>query len=56
MSRQMSPADAVQAAQIARHASHAECLLTWNARHFRGKLVIPVVPEEWLTQRGTRIP
>jgi hypothetical protein len=55
MSLQMSLADAVQAVQIARYASHGECLLTWNARHFQGKLVIPVLtPEEWLTQRGSK--
>jgi len=38
----MSLADAVQAVQIARFAGHADCLLTWNARHFQGKLTIPV--------------
>ncbi len=53
MDQQMSLPDAVQAVQIARHASYAECLLTWNARHFKGKLVIPVfTPQDWLTQRS----
>jgi hypothetical protein len=53
MDRQMSLADAVQAVQIARFASHADCLLTWNARHFQGKLTIPVLtPQEWLHQQG----
>jgi hypothetical protein len=52
MSSQMALGDAVLAVQIARYASSADCLLTWNARHFQGKLVIPVLtPEEWLNQR-----
>jgi hypothetical protein len=45
--------DAVQAVQIAHHAMGAQCLLTWNARHFQGKITIPVLtPEEWLKQQG----
>jgi hypothetical protein len=57
ISHQMALADAVQAVQIARHAPTATCLLTWNARHFVGKLVIPVLtPEEWLIQRLGRTP
>jgi hypothetical protein len=54
MSQQMSLPDAVQAVQIARYAPHADCLLTWNARHFHGKVVVPVLtPQEWLQQRGS---
>jgi hypothetical protein len=54
---QMALADAVQAVQIAHHARSAKCLLTWNARHFVGKLVIPVMtPEEWLNQRQASTP
>ena len=57
MSRQMSLGDAIQAVQIARHAFGATCLLTWNAKHFQGKLVIPVLtPEEWLNQRTQASP
>jgi hypothetical protein len=53
MSKKMSLADAVQAAQIAHFARDADCLLTWNAKHFQGKLVIPVfTPEEWLRDQG----
>ena len=45
----MALGDAVQAAQIARFAPDAECLLTWNAKHFAGKLPVPVLtPNEWL--------
>lgn len=51
MSKQMSLGDAVQALQIAHHAASANCLLTWNAKHFQGKLIIPVLtPEDWLNQ------
>lgn len=50
--RQMALADAVQAVQIARYAAFADCLLTWNARHFVGKVVIPVLtPADWLSQQ-----
>ncbi len=53
MTTQMALGDAVQAVQVARYAGACDCLLTWNARHFHGKLVIPVhSPEEWLRQRG----
>jgi hypothetical protein len=51
MNHQMSLADAVQAVQIAHYASGVLALLTWNARHFVGKMIIPVLtPEEWLNQ------
>ncbi len=57
MSRQMALGDAVQAVQIARYASFADCLLTWNARHFQGKLPVPVfTPQDWLSQRLGRTP
>jgi len=52
MSQKMSLPDAVQAVQIRMFAPHANALLTWNAKHFRGKIVIPVLtPEEWLQQQ-----
>lgn len=52
MSLKMSLGDAVQAVQIQMFASSADVLLTWNARHFRGKVVIPVLtPDEWLQQQ-----
>jgi hypothetical protein len=57
MGRQMALGDAVQAVQIARYASFADCLLTWNAKHFVGKLVLPVLtPREWLQQQGVQTP
>ncbi len=53
MTSQMALGDAVQAVQIARFAADAVCLLTWNARHFQGKVVVPVLtPEDWLRQQG----
>ena len=49
MTKRMALGDAVQALQIERFAPSADRLITWNARHFHGKLAIPVMtPEEWL--------
>jgi hypothetical protein len=57
MSKQMALGDAVQALQIARFAGSANCLLTWNAKHFQGKVVVPVLtPQEWLAQRSASAP
>jgi hypothetical protein len=51
MTQRMGLGDAVNAVQIAKFAAGATCLLTWNARHYQGKLVVPVqTPEEWLRQ------
>jgi hypothetical protein len=52
MSEKMSLPDAVQAVQIRMFAPHADALLTWNAKHFKGKIAIPVLtPEEWFQQQ-----
>jgi hypothetical protein len=52
MATQMSLGDAVQAVQIRMFAPYADALLTWNAKHFKGKIAIPVLtPEEWLQQQ-----
>jgi hypothetical protein len=49
---QMSLGDAVMAVQIAKFAPTASALVTWNAKHFRGKLVVQVMTlEEWLLQQ-----
>jgi hypothetical protein len=49
---QMSLGDAVMAVQIAKFAPTATALVTWNAKHFHGKLVVPVLtPDEWLQQQ-----
>jgi hypothetical protein len=55
MSQQMALGDAVQAVQIARHARSATCLLTWNARHFVGKIPV-LTPEEWLNRQQGKTP
>lgn len=53
MERKMSLGDAVMARQIERFAPQATSLLTWNAKHFIGKIAIPVMtPAEWLAQRA----
>jgi hypothetical protein len=52
MLTKMSLGDAVQAIQIADFKPDAAMLLTWNAKHFVGKLAIPVLtPAEWLAQQ-----
>ncbi|HEV3386463.1 MAG TPA: hypothetical protein VG097_16690, partial [Gemmata sp.] len=52
MANQMSLNDAVQAVQIRMFVPHADALLTWNAKHFKGKMAVPVLtPEEWLQQQ-----
>jgi hypothetical protein len=57
MSRQMALGDAVQAVQVELFAPLADCLLTWNAKHFAGKVSIPVMtPEDWWNQRAASIP
>jgi hypothetical protein len=57
MAEQMALGDAVQAAQITRYAPNALALLTWNARHFTGKVAIPVLtPQEWLNQQAGQPP
>lgn len=49
MTKRMALGDAAQALQIEQFAPSADCLITWNAQHFRGKLAIPIMtPEEWL--------
>lgn len=53
MAHQMALGDAVMAVQIAKFAPTATALVTWDARHFRGKIVIPVLtPDEWLQQQA----
>lgn len=54
MAKRMALGDAVQALQIERFVPSANCLMTWNAQHFRGKLAIPVMtPEEWLNSASS---
>lgn len=47
----MALGDAVNAVQIVKFMPTANCLLTWNAKHYQGKLAIPVLtPDEWWQQ------
>ncbi len=49
--------DATIAAQIAKYAAGATAFLTWNVKHFRGNLAIPVLtPDEWLQQNAPTPP
>ncbi len=53
IAQQMSLGDAVMAVQVAKFAPTATALVTWNAKHFRGKLAAPVLtPDEWLQQQS----
>jgi hypothetical protein len=52
MTHQMALGDAVLAVQIVAFAPAATALLTWNAKHLRGKVCVPVLtPADWLTQQ-----
>lgn len=47
----LSVGDAVTGLQIERFVPQATLFLSWNARHFRSKLAIPVLtPDEWWQQ------
>ena len=53
----MGLGDAVQAVQIRKYAPSGSTLLTWNLKHFRGKVTFPVLsPAEWLAQRTSAGP
>lgn len=53
MVHKRSSGDAVIAAQVAKYAAGATAFLTWNLKHFRGNLAVPVLtPDEWLQQQN----
>jgi hypothetical protein len=53
MVHKMAAGDAVIAAQVAKYAAGANVFLTWNLKHFRGNLAVPVLtPDEWLQQQN----
>ncbi|MBY0512462.1 MAG: hypothetical protein K2P78_00955 [Gemmataceae bacterium] len=57
MAHKMALGDAILAVQVGKHAPAATALLTWNAKHFRGKLAVPVLtPEEWLNLQPPAAP
>ena len=50
--KKMALGDAFQALYLQQYASQATAFLSWNARHFRQKLSLPVqTPEEWLSEQ-----
>jgi hypothetical protein len=52
MKMKMSLGDAVQALLIQKFAPPGATLITWNAKHFHGKLAVPVLtPDDWLSQQ-----
>jgi predicted nucleic acid-binding protein len=55
MERRMALKDAEIALIVEQHASGIEAFLSWNAKHFAGKLAVPVLtPREWLRGAGIR--
>jgi hypothetical protein len=49
IANRMALGDAINAVQIAKFVAAASSLLTWNAKHYQGKLAIPALtPAEWL--------
>jgi hypothetical protein len=52
--KKMAMGDAVQGMYIEHCVPQASCLLSWNVRHFRQELTIPVLtPQEWLIQHNS---
>jgi hypothetical protein len=51
IAKKLSVGDAITALQIEKFIPQATTFLSWNARHFRGKVSISVLtPEEWWQQ------
>lgn len=50
MERRMAIKDAEIALVVEQHAANLTAFLTWNAKHFVGKLTVPALtPREWLS-------
>jgi hypothetical protein len=55
MQQGMALKDAEIAVAVDRHAASLSAFLSWNARHFAGKLAVPALtPQQWLRQRAGR--
>jgi predicted nucleic acid-binding protein len=53
MEKRMALKDAEIALAVAQHAGNVSAFLSWNAKHFEGKLPVPAVtPVEWLRRRS----
>ncbi len=51
MERRMAFKDAEIALAVEKHAAGLDAFLSWNAKHFAGKLSVPAMtPGEWLRQ------
>jgi hypothetical protein len=56
MEKRMALKDAEIALTVEQHAASLNAFVTWNAKHFAGKISVPVLtPREWL-RGGTRRP
>jgi hypothetical protein len=55
MEKRMALKDAEIALVVEQHATSLNAFLTWNAKHFAGRLSVPVLtPREWLRRRVAR--
>jgi hypothetical protein len=55
MEKRMALKDAEIALAVEHHAASLTAFLSWNAKHFAGKLSVPAVtPREWLRPRTKR--
>lgn len=52
MERRLAIKDAEIALVVEQHATNLTAFLTWNAKHFAGKLTVPALtPREWLSMK-----
>lgn len=57
MEQRMALKDAEIALVVEQHAATLDAVVTWNAKHFAGKLAVPAfTPREWLRRGGRRQP
>jgi hypothetical protein len=55
METRMALKDAEIALVVEQHAAALSAFVSWNAKHFTGKLSIPALtPREWLRREGRR--
>lgn len=55
MEKRMALKDAEIALVVEQHASNLDAFVTWNAKHFAGKLPVPALtPREWLRRDAGR--
>jgi hypothetical protein len=55
MEQRMALKDSEIALVVEQHASSVSAFVSWNARHFAGKLPMPALtPREWLSRGGRR--